>query len=220
VLVKSPKLRPAGSTPATVAKTCPRCGSEHGRSGNYCSRSCANSRVFSDSAKAKKAAAARRQAIEKPFRFTDAQKRTMSDRVKAAFASGSRYISENQRRKVSESTSALNKARGRDKLAENGRKGCASRTASEAAVAAAMAAEGYVVFAPTAVCDRIAVKDGVVYLVEFKKHGQKLRPAQKVVADVLGARYIVREYPQATLPPPVPHPTRAARAAAATRWRR
>lgn len=35
-------------------KICPKCGTTHERNGNFCSRSCANSRVFTESAKEKK----------------------------------------------------------------------------------------------------------------------------------------------------------------------
>ena len=35
-------------------KVCPKCNTEHEKSGKYCCRSCANSRVFSDSALEKK----------------------------------------------------------------------------------------------------------------------------------------------------------------------
>lgn len=38
-------------------KQCPKCGKEHSKSGTHCSRSCANSRVFSDEAKFKKSIA-------------------------------------------------------------------------------------------------------------------------------------------------------------------
>jgi hypothetical protein len=38
-------------------KQCPKCGTEHDKSGTFCSRACANSRVFSDSAKLKKSVA-------------------------------------------------------------------------------------------------------------------------------------------------------------------
>lgn len=38
-------------------KQCPKCGMEHNKSGTFCSRSCANSRVFSDDAKHKKSIA-------------------------------------------------------------------------------------------------------------------------------------------------------------------
>lgn len=35
-------------------KICPKCRTQHERSGKYCSRSCANSRIFSEEAKEKK----------------------------------------------------------------------------------------------------------------------------------------------------------------------
>jgi len=38
-------------------KQCPKCGTEHNKDGTFCSRTCANSRVFSDSAKLKKSIA-------------------------------------------------------------------------------------------------------------------------------------------------------------------
>ncbi len=41
-------------------KTCPKCGEAHNKSGTFCSRRCANSRVFSDAAKLKKSIATKR----------------------------------------------------------------------------------------------------------------------------------------------------------------
>lgn len=38
-------------------KQCPKCGKEHSKSGTYCSRTCANSRVFSEEARLKKSLA-------------------------------------------------------------------------------------------------------------------------------------------------------------------
>ena len=35
-------------------KTCPKCNTEHNKTGNFCSRSCANSRKFSEESKEKK----------------------------------------------------------------------------------------------------------------------------------------------------------------------
>ena len=40
-----------------MLKVCPKCNTEHNKPGLYCSRSCANSRSFSEEAKAKKALA-------------------------------------------------------------------------------------------------------------------------------------------------------------------
>ncbi len=61
----------------------------------------------------------------------------------------------------------------------------------EAAQAEKLAEQGYEVFSPTAVCDRIAIKDGVVYFVEFKKPGQRLRFGQQRVHDTSPEHYLV-----------------------------
>lgn len=63
---------------------------------------------------------------------------------------------------------------------------------SEIKAASEMVIEGYTIYSPTVVCDRIAVKDGHVFFVEFKKGNQRLRPAQKVIAELIPAMYIVR----------------------------
>lgn len=62
----------------------------------------------------------------------------------------------------------------------------------EEAEADRLRAEGFEVFSPTVVCDRIAVKDGKVYFVEFKRPGQYLRPAQQKVSELVPDRYLVR----------------------------
>jgi len=53
-------------------------------------------------------------------------------------------------------------------------------------------AEGYEVFSPTVVCDRVAVKDGQVLFVEFKKAGQELRPGQQRIHDLVPNMYLIR----------------------------
>ena|SRR5271166_3877988 len=63
---------------------------------------------------------------------------------------------------------------------------------AEEAMAETMRAEGYEVFSPTVVCDRIAVKDGKVLFVEFKKPGQELRPGQQRIHDLVPLMYLVR----------------------------
>lgn len=63
--------------------------------------------------------------------------------------------------------------------------------ANEEAVANRLREQGYEVFSPTVVCDRIAVKDGKVYFVEIKRDGQALRPAQQLVSDLAPDRYLV-----------------------------
>jgi hypothetical protein len=61
----------------------------------------------------------------------------------------------------------------------------------ECAEAKKLEEQGYEVFSPTVVCDRIAVKDGKVYFVEFKKIGQSLRPGQKRIHDLMPENYRV-----------------------------
>lgn len=58
----------------------------------------------------------------------------------------------------------------------------------------AMRSEGYEIYEPYAVCDRVAVKDGKVYFVEFKKPGDELRPAQQRIRDLMPDNYLVRVY--------------------------
>jgi len=65
------------------------------------------------------------------------------------------------------------------------------RIAQEKELAVQLAFQGYAVFSPTAVCDRIAVKDGQVWFVEFKKGRQKLRPGQQIIRDLVPDRYLV-----------------------------
>jgi hypothetical protein len=65
------------------------------------------------------------------------------------------------------------------------------RLAQEQALAQQLAGEGYTVYSPTAVCDRIAVKGGLVFFVEFKKGRQKLRPGQQAIQDLVPDRYLI-----------------------------
>jgi hypothetical protein len=51
---------------------------------------------------------------------------------------------------------------------------------------------GFEVFSPTVVCDRVAVKDGKVFFVEFKPTGQKLRPGQQRIKDLVPNMYLVQ----------------------------
>lgn len=59
-------------------------------------------------------------------------------------------------------------------------------------MAKALASEGYEVFSPTVVCDRIAVKDGKVFFVEFKLPGQPLRPGQARIQSLAPDQYLIR----------------------------
>jgi len=58
-------------------------------------------------------------------------------------------------------------------------------------VARQLVEKGWTIYSPTAVCDRIGVKDGKVYFLEFKKGEQKLRPGQKAIMDLVPRMYIV-----------------------------
>ena len=45
-------------------KECPKCKTEHNKSGTFCSRKCANSRIFSDEAKLKKSIASKKNYVK------------------------------------------------------------------------------------------------------------------------------------------------------------
>jgi hypothetical protein len=66
-----------------------------------------------------------------------------------------------------------------------------NQIAHEQAQADRLRADGYEVFSPTVVCDRIAVKAGRVYFVEFKKHGQQLRDGQATIQALVPSNYLV-----------------------------
>ena len=80
--------------------------------------------------------------------------------------------------------------RSREDFSQMGKRGARYRIEWEQVESEKLVASGYDVFMPHAVCDRVAVKDGRVYFVEFKQHGQVLRPAQQRVADVAGSSYL------------------------------
>jgi len=63
--------------------------------------------------------------------------------------------------------------------------------ANEEAVADDLRSKGFEVFSPTVVCDRIAIKDGKVFFVEFKRTGQDLRPGQKKIKDLMPDNYLI-----------------------------
>lgn len=54
--------------------------------------------------------------------------------------------------------------------------------------------EGYEVFSPTVVCDRIAIKDGKVYFIEFKPLGQDLRDGQEKICRTTKDNYKIVYY--------------------------
>lgn len=52
--------------------------------------------------------------------------------------------------------------------------------------------QGWEVFSPTVVCDRIGVKNGKVFFIDFKKRGrEKLRDGQQRIHDLLPEQYLV-----------------------------
>jgi len=63
--------------------------------------------------------------------------------------------------------------------------------ANEENIANELRKTGWVVFSPLVVCDRIGVKDNMVYFLEFKKPGQKLRPRQELIHDLVPDMYRV-----------------------------
>lgn len=64
--------------------------------------------------------------------------------------------------------------------------------ATEQRMSDEMVEDGYQIFSPTVVCDRIAVKDGKVFFVEFKKEGQLLRESQQLIHDLVPDNYIIK----------------------------
>jgi RNA polymerase subunit RPABC4/transcription elongation factor Spt4 len=65
-------------------KQCPKCGKDHNMSGVFCSRSCANSRVFSDDAKLKKSVALKGKPSNKSeIADKDAWRKNISEKLLA-----------------------------------------------------------------------------------------------------------------------------------------
>ncbi len=54
-------------------------------------------------------------------------------------------------------------------------------------------AEGWQIFSPTVVCDRIGIKDNEVWFIEFKKPGQKLTENQQKIQDKI-KNYLIENY--------------------------
>ena len=53
--------------------------------------------------------------------------------------------------------------------------------------------DGWEILSPTVVCDRIGIKDGEVFFIEFKKPGQKLSPNQERIRALV-EKYIISYY--------------------------
>ena len=60
----------------------------------------------------------------------------------------------------------------------------------EESIAEDMRSDGWEIFSPTVVCDRVGVKNGFVYFIEFKpESNQKLRAGQKRIAELVPGMY-------------------------------
>ena len=85
-------------------KQCPKCNVNHDKSGIFCSRSCANSRVFSDEAKLKKSVALKgKPCVREPHDRLIAGKKTTATRLQKYLATSFNDLGmENRRRRVFE----------------------------------------------------------------------------------------------------------------------
>lgn len=86
-------------------KNCPKCNKEHDLSGRFCSKSCANSRVFSEEAKLKKSLALKGRKGCRPvdFDYTKWRKSIKESRLKKYLATPFDKLGpENRRRRVFE----------------------------------------------------------------------------------------------------------------------
>jgi len=64
--------------------------------------------------------------------------------------------------------------------------------ALERAQAEILVQDGWEIFSPTVVCDRVGVKDGRIFFIDFKKRGrEKLRSGQKRIRDLAPEMYKV-----------------------------
>lgn len=64
----------------------------------------------------------------------------------------------------------------------------------ERSVANGLRAEGWNIFTPSTCCDRIGIRDGKVYFLEFKPEGKReLRTLQRAVQEILPEMYLVVE---------------------------
>lgn len=85
-------------------KQCPKCNTEHNKPGTFCSRTCANSRVFSDSAKLKKSVALKgKPSTKTPYDKEKAAQKLRETRLQKYLATPFEQLGmENKRRRVFE----------------------------------------------------------------------------------------------------------------------
>lgn len=165
-------------------RPCPKCGETHTKRGRYCSRKCANTREISSAVREKIAASVKR-AVEEgrlprpgkrgPYRHSAEARAKISAASRRRAAAGELKNAGIKTWWTPAQASALRKR----------------QIAHEEEQANKLRADGYEVFNPTVVCDRIAIKDGRVYFVEFKMEGQELRSGQRRVQQTEPDRYIV-----------------------------
>ena len=83
------------------------------------------------------------------------------------------------------------RARGLPHDSETQRRRRLLQIANEEGIANELRKKGWTIFSPMVVCDRIGVKGCNVYFLEFKKPGQKLRPRQALIRDLIPEMYRV-----------------------------
>jgi hypothetical protein len=66
-----------------------------------------------------------------------------------------------------------------------------AQLAYEEGIANEFRTKGWTIFSPTVVCDRVGVKKGRVFFLEFKRPGQVLRPSQQLIHDLVPHMYRV-----------------------------
>jgi hypothetical protein len=75
---------------------------------------------------------------------------------------------------------------------ESQRKRRLAQLEHEESLAQQMRDEGWKVFSPTVVCDRVGIKDGKVFFIEFKKPGQELRDGQRQIQELIPDNYLIK----------------------------
>lgn len=83
------------------------------------------------------------------------------------------------------------RARGLPHDSETQRRRRLQQIVNEETTANELREKGWTVFSPMVVCDRIGVKGNRVYLLEFKKPGQMLRPGQALICSLIPRMYRV-----------------------------
>jgi phage terminase large subunit-like protein len=80
------------------------------------------------------------------------------------------------------------------KTSENQSKRAIKRLRIEKDEAIKLEKDNWKIYYPTTVCDRIGIKNGKVYFIEFKKEGQELKPGQQEVKNLVKSKYKIYYY--------------------------